>query len=340
MREVKQIKTLVLLALAVIFAIVVLQMPVMATTKDNLILKKADESYLIYYETICKEEFEFAFSNNPEETVDNLKFKSSAKDSTGENALNIAYIDENLYEEYFSKETYIWIRNQNDEILVSAELVNLNNAIDDSIVNLVNTTTKANEATPRIEIDTTKLNVTHPEVEGVITTVTTGKIKICEKENCNYKYCLISATAENEKALELYNLAQNMSSKDKNTYEKLSNVEKFYNLYEELMPKEDDWKDVENYEILQPESARSGDKFIVYIKEENEESSIVDVKLLESKYSFEEQRIDEEDKTLTEVVKLPVTYDEGIVLIVLLAIIVIAIIVATIVNKKMKNKEK
>lgn len=101
------------------------QLPVMADTKDNVILEKA-EGYLIYYKDICNNEFEFAFSNDSAENVENLVFKSSAKDSTSEGALNIAYVNQALKDTYFNdvtKSTYLWIRNLNDEMLVTADKV-------------------------------------------------------------------------------------------------------------------------------------------------------------------------------------------------------------------------
>ena len=45
------------------------QLPVMANTKDNVILEKA-EGYLIYYKDICNNEFELAFSNDSTENVE------------------------------------------------------------------------------------------------------------------------------------------------------------------------------------------------------------------------------------------------------------------------------
>ena len=61
------------------------------------------------------------------------------------------------------------------------EEIDLKDALTEKMITLVNTTTKANESTDRIEIDTTKEYVTNPEVEGITTTVRTGKIVV--KEN-------------------------------------------------------------------------------------------------------------------------------------------------------------
>ena len=66
----------------------ILQAPVMAATKEKVILKKEDKKFLIYYEDICEEEFEFAYSTNPEEDVENLVFKSAIPDiSSGKSSI-------------------------------------------------------------------------------------------------------------------------------------------------------------------------------------------------------------------------------------------------------------
>ena len=209
------------------------------------------------------------------------------------------------------------------------------------MIALVNTTTKANESTDRIAIDTTQEHVTNPVVEGITTTVRTGKIVVKEKKDSKYYYSLIKVSDENADATEMYNLAETMG-KSKDTYENLSAEKRFYELYEKLTPAESDWTEVENSEILQPETARTGDKYIVYIKEENGQQTTVDAKLLVSKYDYEEKRVKEEDKVITETVKLPVTFDSGAILFTVLGIIVIALAIFVFIriksNKKDENK--
>ena len=107
-------------------------------------------------------------------------------------------------------------------------------------------------------------------------------------------------------------------------------------LYTQLMPT--DWTEVDNSEILQPEEAREGDKYIVYIKEEQGQTSTIDAKFLVCRYE-EDQGKNQEEKTITETVKLPVTYD-SIALIVALAIIILAIIIVAILKLKANKKEK
>ena len=74
-------------------------------------------------------------------------------------------------------------------------------------------------------------------------------------------------------------------------------------------------------------------------------SSINDVKNFVntvSKYDYEEKRVKEEDKVITETVKLPVTFDSGAILFTVLGIIIIALAILIFIrvksNKKAENK--
>lgn len=76
------------------------------------------------------------------------------------------------------------------------------------------------------------------------------------------------------------------------------------------MPSNSEWTAVENSEILQPENTVEGDKYIVYIKETKGNDETVDAKFLTCVYK-EDAGVDKEEKTITETVKLPVTFDSG-----------------------------
>ena len=335
MKKLKQTKllalTIIVLMLAAIF-----QLPVMADTKDNVILEKA-EGYLIYYKDICNNEFEFAFSNDSAENVENLVFKSSAKDSTSEGALNIAYVNQALKDTYFNdvtKSTYLWIRNLNDEMLVTADKVDLNKALSDEMIEVVNNTTK------RIKVDTTQKSQKEEMTDGVKTTITVGKVVINEpKQDAKYYYQLVKVDEANAEATELFNLAEQLKTEVTGTYESLSLSQKFYNLYQQLMPGVREWTLVENNEILQPEEARKDDKYIVYLKEETDpNTNLVDAKFLVCDYTPEEG-VDK--TTVEEIVKLPVTFDSGTILFITLGIIVLALVIVAIIkrtNKKDENK--
>ena len=346
--KIKKITSVLLLAIMIIAMASVSVLATTEKTNEKTILKNSNNEYLIYFKEFCKKEFQFAISKDNKKAETELNFVNSAKDqpaSSGE-ALNVAYIDETSFEGIFGKnptslEAYIWVKDADDKPLIEAEKIDLSDALTEEMIALVNTTTKANESTDRIAIDTTQEHVTNPVVEGITTTVRTGKIVVKENKDSKYYYSLIKVSDENADATEMYNLAETMG-KSTDTYENLSAEKRFYELYEKLTPAESNWTEVENSEILQPETARTGDKYIVYIKEENGQQTIVDAKLLVSKYDYEEKRIKEEDKVITETVKLPVTFDSGAILFTVLGIIVIALAIFVFIriksNKKDENK--
>ncbi len=325
-----KIKLVALLSL-VLMLLSIFTMPAQAGTNEKIILKKANDEFLIYYKEICNEEFEFAFSLDPKEEEDNLIFTKSAKDQLTETALNVAYVDEYLFTNYFNsdKPTYIWVRNNEGKMLVSADLVNLDEAILEETVELVNTTTK------RIK---THIETTEPKteiVDGVETTVTTGKLVLDNKEN-KYSYELIKV-ANNAEAEELFNLVGKLQKNEElGTYENLTFASEFYDLYNKLMPKTSDWTQVDDSEILQPENTLEGEKYIVYLKDEQ---GVVDVQFLTSVYKVEEG-VKEETETITETVKLPVTFDSGSILFIILAVIVLALVIVTIVRVKANKKDE
>ena len=340
-------KIMAVLVIAIML-IGIASVPVLASTNEKVILKNSDNEYLIYFKEFCKKGFQFAISKDSKTAEADLNFVNSAKDQPASAAgtLNVAYIDEASFEGIFGKNptslvAYIWVKDADDKTVIKAEKIDLSDALTEKMIAVVNTTTKANESTDRIAIDTTQEQVTNPVVEGITTTVRTGKIVVKEKKDSKYYYSLIKVSDENADATEMYKLAETMG-KSKDTYENLSAEKRFYELYEKLTPAESDWTEVENSEILQPETARTGDKYIAYIKEENGQQTTVDAKLLVSKYDYEEKRVKEEDKVITETVKLPVTFDSGAILFTVLGIIVIALAIFVFIriksNKKDENK--
>lgn len=318
------------------------QLPIMAATKNEtavskIILKKAENAYMIYYKDICNEEFEFAFATSKNEKT--LNFTSSAKDQVTNEGLNIAYITEATLNTYFadSDVAYIWIRDVNDNILVEADEINLKNVLDDEMIELVDTTTK------RItNVDATQKYETNAMIDGVDTTITVGKVVIEPKEDATYSYELIKVSDENADTKELFELAEKIQAGTTNTYESLSLTEQFYNLYADTIPEDRDWTVVENNEILQPENTTDGDKYVVWIKEEvkhatGKTDTTIDAKFLICEYEYNEGR-EEIEETIIETVKLPVTFDNGIVLFIALGIIVLALVIVMVIRVKTNKK--
>ena len=324
---------LVAFGMLVLMLLSIFTVPVKAETYEKVVLKKANKEFLIYYKDICNDEFEFAFSLDKSQPTDDL-FTRSAKDQADEGALDVAYVDETLYDTYFTtNKAYIWIRDNNDQMVVSADLVDLTDALNDGMIELVNNTTK------RIDVDTTQTHETHEMVDGVDTTVTTGKVVVDEKGGAKYSYTLTRLTDTTTKANKLFELAEALKEDISDTYTNLRLSKQFYDLYMELMPTDSEWTEVENSEILQPDNTVEGDKYIVYLKEETADSITVDAKFLTCVYKADEG-VDQKEETITETVKLPVTFDSGTILFIILGIIVLALVIFAIIRVKANKKDE
>ena len=325
---------LVAFGMLVLMLLSIFTVPVKAETYEKVVLKKANKEFLIYYKDICNDEFEFAFSVDNSQPADDL-FTRSAKDQADEGALDVAYIDATLYDTYFdtNKAAYIWIKDNNDKMVVSADLVDLTDALNDEMIELVNNTTK------RIDVDTTQTHETHEMVDGVDTTVTTGKVVVDEKGGAKYSYTLTRLTDTTTKANKLFDLAEALKEDISDTYTNLSLSKQFYDLYMDLMPTDSEWTEVENSEILQPDNTVEGDKYIVYLKEETADSTTVDAKFLTCVYKADEG-VDQKEETITETVKLPVTFDSGTILFIILGIIVLALVIFAIIRVKANKKDE
>ena len=326
-----------ILGITMVMFFSVMTMPVNAESEyENVILKKADNEFMVYYNDICNDIFQFAISNDSSTDEANLNYTSSVKDKVDDGALNVAFIDDTNNPEN-KDEVYIWIKDDEDNVLISGEKIDLREAIDDEKLNLINTTTIANNDTSRIKVDTTQTQTRNVMVDGVDTTVTTGKIVIDGKDGAKYYYELLNANDTASDARKLYDMADKINNYSGDTYGKLKLAKEFIDLYTGLMPQDSDWTEVENNEIMQPEDTVTGDKYVVYIKEVAEDGTeIVDVKLLEC-IRKEDQGKNQKEETVTEVVKSPVTYD-SIALIIAFVVIVLAIIIVAILKVKSNRK--
>lgn len=330
------IKSIMLGIIAFILSAII-QNPVKANETGNVILKKSEKEFIIYYEEICNEEFEFAFSlTNNDSEEQNLNYTKSAKDQLSEDSLNVAYIDETIYDNFFKEnnESYIWIRNKNDEVVIKAGKVDLKNYLEDDMVNVVNLITK------QIDVDTTQKNRTNEIINGVDTTVITGKVVITEDKNSTYYYQMFKVTDENSEYAKMFNLASKINDGISGTYNQIKATKEFYDIYMKLQPQIQDssWTKVENMEIMQPENSQNNDKYVIWLKQEDGNNITIDAKFLISTRAYEE-KWEPEQIVVKETVKLPITYD-SMALFIILGIIIIGIVVIVILRKKSNKQEK
>ena len=285
-----------------------------AANENLQIVKITDSKYLIYVKGNLDSSFEFAFADTTTEPATS-EYKDAAKD-TAEDGNYIAYLDE-----YSTANKYLWAKNGDGYILEAVE-VDLDKAINKADLEEIQ------KVTNKIAVDTEKTNVEEKEVDGNKVTVTTGKIEF--KNEGTYKYQIVK-TNKSEEYAEFMDLAERISkfNKDTDMYTQLEVYTKFNTLFNKLSSElENNWKEVEGKEILQPEDTKNGDKYVVWIKEGN----TLDAQFLTSKY--EEAKVTEKITT-----KLPVTYDNNTLLIVL-GILIIATIVVSVRINSLKKEDK
>lgn len=318
---------LIVLLIVFILGIVALQVTANASNENIEIIKKSESDYLIYIKDNLDSDFEFTFSNNKD--GNDLTFdKKAGLDSKPENpnANKIAYIN-SLTIGLFENPTYMWAKNEKGYIVEGIE-IDLSKAISSAELEEISNVTKI------IPVDLTKTNTTEKEVDNKKIITTLGKVVL---EEGKYQYILVKLS-NSEEYDELLNLLTRISkfNKDTDMYTKVGVYNKFYKLYENLKPtNQSNWIDVENNEILQPDDTKDGEQYILWLKEDNETNSKIDIQFLTSTRQETEEKIVEKITT-----KLPVTYDNNILLIVLVILIVAIVIVALRIKSLSKKEEK
>ena len=176
------------LMLLILMLLVTIKLPVLGMEGENeiIIIQKAQFEFIIYYENICNKEFQFAFSNDAETVKEDLNFINSSKDRDTEDYLNIAYINNILYNQHFKSgdDTYIWIK-VGDNYLKESEKIDLKKAISKENISEVEGITQ------RISVDATGIYEINKEINDINTKIITGKIVINSVEGSKYYYQLV-----------------------------------------------------------------------------------------------------------------------------------------------------
>lgn len=320
----KNLKNKFILMIVFIVAMLMLvPLSVNAANESLVIVKESTNKYIIYLKDYQNSKFEFAFSNNKNETESNLSYINSALDSTEVGANNIAYVDESTIS-LFENETYMWVK-QDGQLKISATQVNIEDNILKEDLSKVGETSKIIPVKPEqkvVEDETT--------TEGLRKTTTVGIVKINSKEE-KIQYQLIVRPEEGANN-DLFALAELIEKNDfTDSYTKIKASKEFIELYNQQKSKlkNEDWETVKDLTVLQPEEAKNGEQYILWLKAENTE----DAHFLTSYRAEDEKWVQEEIKTV-----LPYTYDDNIALIAL-AIVVVAIIIVSVRIALLNKKE-
>lgn len=315
--------------LVFIVALITIKLTAYATNENIEIIKKDDTEYLIYIKENLKNNFEFAFSNNQNDDKDLLDFKKSEKDSIGENANTIAYVNSTTIN-IFNNPTYMWVKDTENNYILEGIEIDLKLSMDANNLERVANVTKI------IPVDATKTNTTSEVVEGRKITTTVGKVILPETTG-NYEYIIVQLP-NSEDYNNLMKLATRISKFNNETdmYTKISTYKEFNKISTNLRKNANsqEWKNANAREIEQPANAENGTQYVLWIKEDNGKTVVEDIQFLTSYKEVSEEKIIEKITT-----RLPVTYDNNTLLIVL-AILVIATIIVLVRIKTLNKKEE
>lgn len=331
MRHLKTKLTLVVL-ISIVF-ILILQVSVLATNEKLVIVKNAEEKYIIYIDGVEKEKFEFAFSSDKETEKTSLDYINSIQTT---DLTETAYLDNELLAKLKDKNNiYMWVKSGENYIL-EAQKVDLNESIEDNKIKLVENVTK------RIRVNTEETETREEVINNVKTTITTGKVDILEDalNTCYYQLIRLPNTEDYNRLMSLAEEIYKLNS-DISTFEKLAKSKEFYNLYNKLIPNTNDenWLKVNNMKVKQPEDSKQDEKYIVWLKMVTSNGEeIVDAQFLKCYEDYKPEYI-KEDVVVKTTNRLPITYD-SIALIVLFAILILAIIVIYAKKKKAEKNGK
>ena len=321
-------KLTVSIIIAILFISILGMIYTVNGANENIqIIKKSGNEYLIYISEHMGSQFEFAFSNDQGADKETLGYKSSILDSTSEKN-NVAYIDNSLYTTYFSGKTYFWARDLSGKYFAEKVEVDLSKAIEESNVNLINNLTKI------IKVDTKNTITTSEVVNEVKVTKTVGKVDVLEEGTTYYQLVKLPASEEYNEFMKTAEKIAN-DKIENNMYAKLEVANKFSNYYNRLVPDIDDanWIKVNNNTILQPEESHNGEQYILWLKTENNRENKIDVQFLTCFEDYKPEVISEKITT-----KLPVTYDNPILFIILAVLVVAFVVVLILRNKSEKAK--
>lgn len=321
-------KKIVLFAILFFIGLITIQTSVLGTNENIEILKKKSGDYLIYIKDNLNSDFEFAFSNNKNENKTDLIFKDSETDSTENNAEKIAFVNSSNIA-VFENKAYMWAKEKNTEnyILEGIE-IDLNEAINEYDLEILTNTTK--NVNTKIEQETTQ-----KEEDGKKITRVVGKVVLPQE----YSYILLKAEDLSENQ-ELFDIATKISkfNKTTNMYTKIKTYKAFERALDNVKQNIDftKWKKTNNNSIEQSIDAKDGEQYILFLASEiRGELKIEDVQFLTSTRKESEEKIMEKITT-----KLPITYDNNTLLIVLGILVVLTTVVFIRIRILNKKQEK
>lgn len=310
--KIKKSKILMTAILLVIMLLSVLQITSFAADSDMIVVKENDSEYLVYVNNMTGENFSFAFSNSKDEA--NLDYKASVIDNEGN---HIAYVNEELKNQYFGSQAYVWVKTADDEVVIEGKEITLDGAKTVEQLNQLNGLTKTITVQSAAEDE---------------------KITINGEQNKTYYYqfAALTSSEEYDRLLTLVNEVSQYNE-DTNVFTRLQAYNELNDLYNSLVANlsDEDWVEAQNLEITKPYGAKQDGKYVLWLRDSD---GNLDVQILTA-YEKEVTTVSEKANVEHVTSALPYTYDEATILFVALGVVMVAI-VAILVFKAINAKRR
>lgn len=320
--KIKKSKILVTVMLLVIMLLSILQIKSFAADLDTIVVKENDNQYLIYVNSMTDENFSFAFSNSKDEA--NLDYRDSVIDNEGN---YIAYVNEELKNQYFDSQTYMWVKTAEGEVVIDGKEITLDGVKTIAELNQINKLTKV--ITVKAEAEDEKITINGDQ-----------------DKKYYYQFAIATSSEEYERLLGLVNEISQYNQST-NVFIRLQAYNELNTLYNSLIANLDDekWVEAQNLEITKPYGAKQDDQYVLWLRDDNGNMDVQFLTAYEETQTIpsvetvqEETTVSVEKPTIKYVASaLPYTYDEATILFVALGVVMIAI-VTIIVFKILKRK--
>lgn len=321
----KNLKSKICIGVMIFITILMIHLTVNATNDDIAILEKQENEYILYLKQYLNQEFYFAFSNSQnakEGDVDYpLNFIISKQDTKGN---QVAYTTTE------STTAYMWVK-VDDSIVMAGVPIDFTQSISEEKINELSTLTQ------KIPLDTTETKTEQITENNTIKTVTQGIVKITDSEEANYYYSTKLLTQDTTNYNRLMEITQKFSE-NLNTYEEILLYQEYEELFDSMI-KATEWTEAKDRIVELPTTANDGEKYAVLIKKEANGVTTYDVQFLTSYKSTEQSEIEKVVSTKQNA-KLPITYDNPILMIIFGIGIVLLIIVFLRIKSLSKKHER
>ncbi len=315
----KKLYSKVVLILMVVFFAISMCTVVNATAEGMQVLNSNDK-YLIYIDGLLGDTYYYAIEDNAGVNEDDLNWIAAKDDTEGNKVVEVTKEQAN---------SYLWVM-QNNEIIKTAEPINLEDAVTVEDVNEMKTLTNRIDVTIDTVTETTR-------EDDVIRKVTQGTLEITDSKNATYSYQIVLLNDENSDYVQLEELVNKIGT-EMNMYENIELTKQYNELWNNIIENAKLSK-VKDNTIMQPEDAEDGTKYAVLLQKEEDGETTYDVQFLTS---YKEVENTETTETVKKEVKtaLPVTFDNPILFIALGVVLVAIVIVAIRMRKVSKKNEK